>query len=83
MPMKTAKQHGGGNEKNVYCIYCTDTKGKLKSRAAVKEGMVVFFMKAKKMDKKAATRFVNAYMRRMPAWKPVKKKPVKKPKKKK
>ena len=73
MPMKTDNMHGGGNPKNVYCIYCTDNKGKLKSRAAVKAGMIAFFMKSKKMDKKAATKFVNAYMKKMPAWKPKKK----------
>lgn len=80
MPMKTDKAHGGSDPKNPYCIYCTDNRGKLKPKSAVKAGMIAFFMKSKKMDKKAATKFVNAYMRKMPAWKP-KKKPKKKTKK--
>ena len=86
MPMKTKKQHGGQDERCPYCIYCTDTKGKLKSREQVRAGMIFFFMKAKNMDKKEAAKFVSSYMRKMPAWKPkkaVKKKPKKKPVKKK
>lgn len=69
MPMNDAKQHGAGNPKNPYCIYCTDVKGRLKTRAVVRAGMISFFMKAKKTDKKSAARFVDAYMRKMPAWK--------------
>ena len=69
MPMKTKKQHGGQNEKCPYCVYCTDSKGKLKSRDQVRSGMIAFFMRAKKMDKKEATKFVTAYMRKMPTWK--------------
>ena len=79
MPMKTAKMHGGGKKSNPYCIYCTDVKGKLKTRVQVKAGMTIFFMKYKKMEKKEAEKFAEAYMRRMPAWK---RKPKKKTKKK-
>ena len=71
--MRTNKEHGGGSPKNPYCIYCTDNKGKLKPKSAVKAAMISLFMKHKKVDKKTATRLVTAYMRRMPAWKSKKK----------
>jgi len=73
MPMAEAKQHGAADPNNPNCIYCTDEKGKLKTREQVRSGMVSFFMKAKKLDEKAAATFVDAYMKKMPAWKKGKK----------
>jgi len=69
MPMKEAKQHGAADLKNPNCIYCTDEKGRLKTREQVRNGMVNFFMKAKKLDEKATAKFVDDYMKKMPAWK--------------
>lgn len=69
MPMEEAKQHGAGDPNNTWCVYCTDAAGKPKSREQVKQGMVAFFMKAKKLDEKAAVKFVDDYMKKMPAWK--------------
>jgi len=73
MPMEEDKQHGAGDSKNNYCVYCTDTSGKLKTREQVRIGMITFFMKAKKMDEKAAMKFVDSHMAKMPAWKKKKK----------
>jgi hypothetical protein len=69
MPMKEAKQHGAADPKNPNCIYCTDERGRLKTREQVRNGMVNFFMKAKKLDEESAAKFVDGYMKKMPAWK--------------
>lgn len=73
MPMVEAKQHGAADPKNPNCIFCTEAGGKLKPRAVVRAGMVGLFMKAKKLDEKAAAKFVDEYMKKMPAWKKGKK----------
>ena len=82
MPMTDPKMHGAANPKNRYSIYCTDTKGRLKTRAQVKAGMVMFFVKHKKVSEKDAAKFVESYMRRMPAWKSKPRKPKKRVRKK-
>lgn len=69
MPMKEDKQHGGGDPKNPYCVFCTDASGKLRPKAVIKEGMVALFMRKKRMDPDVTEKFVEDYMGRMPAWK--------------
>jgi hypothetical protein len=69
MPMAQDKQHGGCDPNNRYCIFCTDEVGKLKSREAVRSGMVAFFMRKKRLDNDVAEKFVDDYMKKMPAWK--------------
>ncbi|MEM5804618.1 MAG: zinc ribbon domain-containing protein [Candidatus Aenigmatarchaeota archaeon] len=69
MPMADAKQHGAGDGKNPYCIYCTDNKGKLKPRAEIRAAMVTLLLRKKKMDVEQAERAIDAYMAKMPAWK--------------
>jgi hypothetical protein len=69
MPMEEDKQHGASDPKNNYCVYCTDIAGKLKTKEQVRIGMIAFFMKAKKMNENVATKFVDDYMKKMPAWK--------------
>jgi hypothetical protein len=73
MPMDSDKQHGGGDPSNKFCIYCTDAAGKLKTREQVRQGMIAFFMKARRLDETAAAKFVDDYMKNMPAWKKKKK----------
>jgi len=68
MPMEDASQHGGGNIKNPYCVYCTTPDGKLKSRREVREGMVAFYMSQGK-TRKEAEKFVDEHMAKMPVWK--------------
>jgi len=69
MPMKKAEEHGGGDVENLYCVYCTDKTGKLKSRQKVREGMIRFYMSQMGKTKKDAEKFVDEQMKKFPAWK--------------
>jgi hypothetical protein len=69
MPMEDISQHGGKDINNPYCVYCTDKKGKLKSREEVRAGMVVFFMKSANKTRDKAEKYVDEHMKKMPAWK--------------
>jgi hypothetical protein len=69
MPLVTKELHGGNDESNVYCVHCTDSSGKLKSKEEVREGMIKFFMNRKKKSREDAEKFVDDYMSQMPAWK--------------
>ena len=69
MPMRQAKDHGGGEVDNPYCVYCTDQTGKLKSRQEIREGMIHFYMARMGKSRDEAERFVDEQMRKLPAWK--------------
>lgn len=68
MPMARAEDFGGGNTGNMYCVHCTDTAGRLKSRAEVFEGMVGFMMASRMLERKPAEVAAKEYMDKMPAW---------------
>ena len=68
MPMDGAKTHGGHDENNEYCAYCTDSKGKLKSRSEVREGIIGYMVKHEKRTRDEAEKLVEEHMSRMPAW---------------
>lgn len=69
MPMEKEADFGAGNMENRYCVHCTDSGGKLKSREEIRAGMVAFYMKANGSGRDEAARFVDAHMAKMPAWK--------------
>jgi uncharacterized glyoxalase superfamily protein PhnB len=53
----------------MYCQYCTDKAGKLKSYAEIFEGTVTgFFMGMQKMERKAAEAAAKEHLAKMPAW---------------
>lgn len=68
MPMESKSDFGGGKENNRYCRQCTYPDGNLKPRHEVREGLVRYYMKMKKMERAEAERYVEEYMRGMPAW---------------
>ncbi|MCX7016473.1 MAG: zinc ribbon domain-containing protein [Candidatus Sumerlaeota bacterium] len=68
MPMQKQTDFGGRNRKNRYCAYCSDAQGALKPREAVREQMVSLFLRQRGGDRLTAERSIDAYMRRMPAW---------------
>jgi uncharacterized glyoxalase superfamily protein PhnB len=68
MPMTKAEDFGGGNQENLYCVYCSRPDGSLKSREEVFQGMVKFMMISQKMDRETAESAVNERMSKMPAW---------------
>ena len=69
MPMKVAKDHGGKDTNNPYCVYCTDEAGKLKSRQEVREGMIRFYMSQMAKSREEAEKSVDEHMKNLPAWK--------------
>jgi hypothetical protein len=68
MPMTRPDDFGGGNPENLYCVYCSNPDGSLKSREQVFQGMVNFMMTSEKMDRETAESAVKERMARMPAW---------------
>jgi uncharacterized glyoxalase superfamily protein PhnB len=68
MPMTKPEDFGGGNPENLYCVYCSNPDGSLKSYKDVFEGMVNFMMMSQKMDRKTAESAAKERMARMPAW---------------
>ncbi|MBD3209781.1 hypothetical protein GF318_00175 [Candidatus Micrarchaeota archaeon] len=68
MPMMKQSDFGGAREDNRYCAHCTYENGNLKPRHEVREGMIAYFIKMKKLERKAAEEFVDRHMARMPAW---------------
>jgi len=68
MPMANASDFGGRKTDNRYCAHCTYPDGNLKPRYEIRENMVLFYMKAKKMERNAAEQFVDEHMAGMPAW---------------
>jgi len=68
MPMTKLEDFGGANPENLYCVYCSNPDGSLKSYKEVFEGMVNFMMMSQKMDRKTAESAAKERMSRMPAW---------------
>lgn len=68
MPMTKLDDFGGGNPENLYCVYCSNPDGSLKSREQVFQGMVNFMMMSQKMDRETAESGVKERMASMPAW---------------
>jgi uncharacterized glyoxalase superfamily protein PhnB len=68
MPMTKLEDFGGGNPKNLYCVYCSKLDGSLKSYKEVFEGMANFMMMSQKMDRKTAESAAKERMAKMPAW---------------
>ena len=68
MAMPQAKDHGGGDASNPYCVHCTDQTGKLKDRAEIREGMINLYMSRSGTPREEAERFVDEEMKKLPAW---------------
>ncbi|MGA8849109.1 MAG: VOC family protein [Dehalococcoidia bacterium] len=68
MPMTKPEDFGGGNPENLYCVYCSNPDGSLKSYKEVFEGMVNFMVMSQKMDRKTAESAAKERMAKMPAW---------------
>ena len=68
MPMTNPEDFGGGDPDNIYCVYCSNTNGSLKSYNEVFEGMVNFMMTSQKMDRNDAESAAKEHMSKMPAW---------------
>lgn len=67
-PMPEAKDHGGGDVNNPFCVYCTDEAGKLKSRAEIREGMINLYTSRMGKPREEAEKFVDEQMNKLPAW---------------
>jgi uncharacterized glyoxalase superfamily protein PhnB len=68
MPMTKPEDCGGGNPENMYCVYCSNSDGSLKSYKEVLEGMTNFMMMSQGMDKKTGENAAKERMSKMPAW---------------
>ena len=69
LPMVRLEDHGGGRVDIHFCKYCTDSTGRLKSREEVRQGMIDLAVVTRRKSIEDAEKFVDSYMRKMPAWK--------------
>ena len=67
--MHDLSDFGGMNRENRYCKQCTYDNGQLKPRHEIREKMVLFYMKAKRMERANAEAFVDEIMAGKQAWK--------------
>ena len=68
MPMATNEEHGAQNPDNLYCIHCTDIKGKLLPFEKKFEDMVKSAMETRWMNREQAERYALKQMEELPAW---------------
>jgi len=68
MPMATSEEHGAQNPDNLYCIHCTDMKGKLLPFERKFEEMVKTAMDTRWMNREQAEKYVLSQMAELPAW---------------
>lgn len=68
MPMVRLEDHGGGRLDVHYCKYCTDAQGELKPREQVRQGMIDLMVTARRKSIEDAEKFVDNFMKKMPAW---------------
>jgi len=59
---------GGRKENNRYCAHCTYPTGDLMPRHVIRENMVKYYIRMKRMERPDAERYVDQYMAGMPAW---------------
>lgn len=69
MPMKEAKEYGGGDVNNKYCVYCSDAEGNLKSFEEIFAGMKQFAISSLGVHEEEAEKIAKENMSKMPAWK--------------
>jgi hypothetical protein len=69
MPMHEPSDFGGFNPDNLYCRYCTDADGHLKSYEEVLQGFMQFTIKTQGIDPEQARLACTEHMALMPAWK--------------
>jgi len=68
MPMSKPEDFCQGNPDNVYCAYCCNPDGSLKSFDEVLEGTINFMVNSQKMDREAAQVAAKQHLCTMPAW---------------
>jgi hypothetical protein len=67
MDMRKYTEFGGKDINNLYCVYCTDPKGKLLPREQVRDKIVKYMLKSG-MCQEEAGRKADMAMNEAPAW---------------
>ncbi len=68
MPMVKLSDFGGSKKDNRYCSHCSYADGNLKPKYEIRESMVLYYMKAKRFERKRSEEFVDELMAGQPAW---------------
>lgn len=68
MPMTSPSDFGGRKTDNKYCKHCSYPDGGLRPRYEVRENMVLYYMKTKRMERAEAEQSVDGIMSVCPAW---------------
>jgi hypothetical protein len=68
MPMTSLSDFGGRKTESRYCKHCSYPDGGLRPRYEVRENMVLYYMKNKRMERPAAEQYVDSIMESNPAW---------------
>ena len=68
MPMEKPEDFGGKNPDNRYCVYCTDSKGNLKSYKEKVKDMTGFIMRTTDLSEEQAMIMAKENLKKFPAW---------------
>ncbi len=68
MPMARLEDFGGGNPASMYCRYCSNPDGSLKSYEEVLGGVIGFMMSTQGLDRSTAESKAKDHLAKMPAW---------------
>ncbi len=68
MPMSKKEDFAGGDENSMFCLYCADENGKVKSCQEIFEGGVQFFMGKLGGDKEMAEKVTRKNMNQQSYW---------------
>jgi len=68
MLMTGLSDFGGRKANNRYCKHCTYSTGEIRPRHEVRENMVLYYMKTKKIERNESEQYVDGIMAECRAW---------------
>ena len=68
MPLEKSEDHAQGNQESIYCCYCTNPDGTLKSYEHILEGTASYFVYSQGLDSQAAYTMAKTILSQLPAW---------------
>jgi hypothetical protein len=69
MPLDKKEVFANGNETSLFCSFCTNSDGSVKSVEEIFEGGVQFYLHEIGGDRQKAERFIRKNMNKQPYWK--------------
>ena len=68
LPLEKPQDFSMGDEQSIYCRYCADENGQLKSYEDVHEGLASFLMFSQDLDESTSEKMADSMLKESPAW---------------